>query len=171
MIGLPEPDGRAELYVRCTADEEQSLALVWWTGDEPICSWATFDHTVLSSFFNHQCGLFEPSASPAEDPPVLPLTLESGGLGLDVLATAGPIRVNTANASGQAGYGTRFEADYDPDQGKSRFHCLAGSVQVQPTAAGAPPLTLGPGQFVEVTAAGAGPIGEYHYVYLPFVLR
>ena len=53
----------------------------------------------------------------------------------------------------------------------SRFVCLAGTLQVQPTAAGAPLLTLGPGQFVDVTAAGAGPVGQFRYVYLPLVLR
>ena len=102
---------------------------------------------------------------------MLPLTLESGGLEFDVLTTVDAIQVATTNASSRAGGGTRFEAAHDPGLGLSRFVCLAGTLQVQPTAAGAPLLTLGPGQFVDVTAAGAGPIGQFRYVYLPLLRR
>ena len=58
-----------------------------------------------------------------------------------------------------------------PPAGVSQFVCLAGTLQVQPTAAGAPLLTLGPEQFVNVTAAGAGPVGQFRYVYLPLLQR
>ena len=98
-------------------------------------------------------------------------SLESGGLGFNVLTTAGVIQVDTTNASRQAGGGTRFEAGHDPDLGKSRFVCLDGTLQVQPNAASAPLVPLGRGQFVDVTAAGAGPVGRYRFVYLPLVRR
>ena len=102
---------------------------------------------------------------------MLPLTLESGGLEFDVLTTVDAIQVATTNASSRAGGGAKFEAAHDPSLGRIPFVCLAGTLQVQPTAAGSPLLTLGPGQFVDVTATGAGPVGQLRYVYLPLVLR
>jgi hypothetical protein len=171
-VGLPASDGVARLYVRCTAGEEETLADLRWTGRETFRPYGLLGiASAVGRFNSRACELTQLSASPAEDTPALPLTLESGGVGFNVLTTAGVIEVGTPNASSQAGSGTRFEAGHDPDLGKSRWVCLAGALQVQPTAAGAPPLTLYPMQFVDVTAAGAEPIGQFHFAYLPLVLR
>jgi len=105
------------------------------------------------------------------DPNALPLSLESGSLQSEVVATVGAIGLSTVNASTLAQDGTTYQAGHDPDTGLSRFICLAGTLQVQPTATGAPLLTLGPGQFVDVTVAGAGPVGQLRYVYLPQIQR
>jgi hypothetical protein len=105
------------------------------------------------------------------DPPALPLSLVSGSLQTQVLAAAGAVKVDTTCANSQAAGGSTFQTSHDPSAGVSQFVCLAGTLQVQPTAAGAPPLTLGPAQFVNVTAAGAGPIGQLRFIYVPLVRR
>ena len=75
--------------------------------------------------------------------------------------------MDTSYAGSLAASGTTFQVGHNPIAGISRFVCLAGTLQVKPSAAGAPLQTLGPGQYVDVTATGAGPVGQYRYVYLP----
>ncbi|MBI5582821.1 MAG: hypothetical protein HY892_03260 [Deltaproteobacteria bacterium] len=94
-----------------------------------------------------------------------------GIIEFDVLTTVAAIQVDTTNACSRAGGGIKFDATHDLGLGISRFVCLAGTLQVQPTAAAAPLLTHGPGQFVDVTAADAGPSGQLRYVYLPLIVR
>jgi hypothetical protein len=175
-VGVSSPDGKAALAYRCS--ESNTKTVVNLQGRDRTAHWPlgmiSIGLGALAELGADECGITlpsPPSASPEADPPVLPLTLESGGLEFDVLTTVDDIQVATTNASNRAAGGTRFEAAHDPDLGRSHFVCLAGTLQVQPTAAGASLLTLAPGQFVDVTAAGAGPIGQLRYVYLPLVLR
>ena len=174
---LASPDGKARLKARCSlgsqprlADMQRARTFVL-TPAPPNFQAAWNDVAAMSAYMDAQCGKPLSTASPAADSPALPFSLESGGLELSVLTPLGAIQVDTMNASSRAGGGTRFEAAHAPGLGRSEFVCLAGTLQVQPTAADAPLLTLGPGQFVNVTAAGAGPVGQLRYVYLPLVLR
>jgi hypothetical protein len=129
------------------------------------------DPTLLGLWAAEECNKQTSLARLLTDPPALPLSLVSGGVQMQVPAIAGAVKVDTTYASSLAAGGTTFQAGQNPTAGVSRFVCLAGSLQVQPTAAGAPPLTLDPGQFVDVTAAGAGPVGQLRYVYLPLLRR
>jgi hypothetical protein len=176
QVGVSSPDGKAALGFRCS--ESNTKTVVNLQGRDRTGRWplglVAVGYGSIAQFGADECGIALPSplsASPEADPPVLPLTLESGGLEFDVLTTVDAIQVGTTNASSRASGGTTFQASHDPGAGVSRFVCLAGTLQVQPTAAGAPLLTLGPGQFVDVTTTGAGPIGQYRYVYLPLLRR
>jgi hypothetical protein len=176
-IVLPSPNGAATLKARCSPSWKPSLAQLRMARSF-VKGWATpsfeavwNDVGAISMIMDAECSTPQSYTSPAADPPALPLGLQSGALELNVLTTAGVIQVDTANASSRAGGGTRFAATHDPGLGLSEFVCLAGTLQVQPTAVGAPLLTLAPGQFVDVTAAGAEPIEQYRYVYLPLLRR
>lgn len=173
-VGVSSPDGKAALAYRCSESKTKTVVGLLGRDRTPATVTVATGLAALAQFGADECGITlpsPPSASPEADPPALPLTLESGGLEFDVLTTVDAIQVATTNASSRAGGGTRFEAAHDPSLGVSQFVCLAGTLQVQPAAAGAPLLTLGPGQFVNVTPAGAGPVGHLRFVYLPLVLR
>ena len=173
-VGVSSPDGKATLAYRCSESNTKTVVGLLGRDRTPATVTVATGLALLGQFGADECGIPLPSplsASPEAGPPILPLTLESGGLEFDVLTTVDAIQVATTNASSRAGGGTRFEAVHDPGLGLSRFVCLAGTLQVQPTAVGAPLLTLGPGQFVNVTAAGAGPVGHFRYVYLPLLRR
>jgi hypothetical protein len=175
-VGVASPDGKATLGFRCSESDKKTVVNLQGrdrTGRWPL-GMISIGLGALAELGADECGISLPSppnASPEAALPVLPLTLESGGLEFDVLTTVGAIQVDTTNASSRAGGGTRFEAAHDPSLGLSHFVCLAGTLQIQPIAAGAPLLTLGPGQFVDVTAAGAGPVGQIRSVYLPLLRR
>ena len=62
----------------------------------------------------------------------------SGGVQMQVPATAGAVNVDTTPASSLAAGGATFQVGHNPTVGVSRFLCLAGTLQVQPTATGAP---------------------------------
>jgi hypothetical protein len=174
QVGVSSPAGKAALAYRCSESNTKTVVGLLGRDRTPATVTVATGLAMLTQIGADECGIALPSplsASPEADPPVLPLILESGGLEFDVLTTVDAIQVATTNASSRAGGGTRFKAAHDPNLSLSQFLCLAGSLQVQPTAAGAPLLTLGPGQFVYVTATGAGPIGQYRYVYLPLLRR
>jgi hypothetical protein len=177
-VGVASPGSSAQLSSRCDAVSEPAVAglgsptYVKVRLTRPVSVTALGMNVLqLSDALDRICEMSQFNTSATAEPPALLLALESGGLQLNALATGTILRVDTANANSKAGTGARFEAGYDPDLGESQFVCLAGSVQVQPTAVGAPLLTLGPGQYVYVNAAGAGPTGQYRYVYLPLALR
>ena len=174
QVGVSSPDGKAALAYRCSESNTKTVVGLLGRDRTPATVTVATGLALLTQIGADECGIALPSplnASPEADPPVLPLTLESGGLEFDMLTTVDAVQVATTNASSRAVGGARFEAAHDPSLGRSHFVCLAGTLQVQPTAAGAPLLTLGPGQFVDVTATGAGPVGQLRYVYLPLVLR
>ena len=129
------------------------------------------DPTLLGLWATEECKKQTSLTRLLTDPPALPLSLASGGVQMQVPATAGAVTVDTTYASSRAAGGTAFQAGHNPTAGVSRFVCLTGTLHVQPTATGAPLLILGPGQFVNVTAAGAGPVGHFHYIYLPLLRR
>ncbi len=129
------------------------------------------DPTLLGLWATEECNEQPSLASLLADAPALPLSLVTGGVEIQVPATAGAVRVATSYASSRAGGGTTFQTTHAPSPGVSQFVCLAGTLQVQPTAASALPLTLSRDQFVDVTAAGAGPVDQFRYVYLPLLRR
>ena len=154
-----------QLWKRCTpGGPEEPLAKA--SNGQPI----TFTSGDAGPFMNFTCSP-APQALLQIDPNALHLGLESGSLQVEALATVGAIELSTPHASTLALRGTTFAAAYDPGVGASQFDCLAGSLLVQPTAAGAPPLTLGPPRFVRVTAAGAEPVGHLRSVNLPVIMR
>ena len=129
------------------------------------------DPTLLGFWATEECKKQTSLTRLLTDPPALPLSLVSGGIQMQVPATAGAVAVDTTYAGSRAAGGTTFQAGHNPTAGVSQFVCLVGMLQVQPTAAGAPLLNLGPGEYVNITAAGAGPVGQYRYVYLPLLRR
>ena len=127
--------------------------------------------SVMEEYMKLQCKKPLPDAFPAADPPALPLHLESGGLELDVLTALGTIQVDTTNARSRLVAGPPSGPAMTPPRGVSGFACLAGTLQVQPTATGAPLLTLVSGQFVDVTASGGRPYRPVSLLYLPLLQR
>ena len=103
------------------------------------------DPTLSAFWVTEECKKLTSLTRRLTDPPALPLSLVSGGIQMQVPATAGAVAVDTTYASSRAAGGTTFQAGHNPTVGVSQFVCLAGTLQVQPTAAGAPPLILGPG--------------------------
>ena len=129
------------------------------------------DPTLLGFWATEECSQQTPLTRLLTDPPALPLSLVSGSVQMRMPATAGAVKVDTTYAGSLAAGGTTFQVGHNPTAGISRFICLAGTLQVKPSAAGALLQTLGPGQYVDVTATGARPVGQYRYVYLPLLQR
>jgi hypothetical protein len=177
-ITLAAPSAVAAMKVRCSANSapeyplllRQRIASGFHTDDPDTVINVIGDLAVLGAITATMCEPQQMARSVTASPP-LPLSLVTGPVQIEVAATAPAVEVDTTYAGSQAAGGTAFQAGHNPTTGESWFLDLTGALQVQPTAAGAPLLTLGPGQYVDVTAAGAGPVGQFRYVYLPLVLR
>jgi hypothetical protein len=150
---------------------QQNILRAFDTEDPDAVVEVLEDANLIGAWGEAQCKKQQLMARIETDPPALPLSLVTGGVQIELPATTGAVKVDTTNASSRAAGGTTFQAGHNPTAGVSQFLCLAGTLQVQPTAAGAPLLTLGLGQFVDVTAAGAGPVGQLRTVYLPLLRR
>jgi hypothetical protein len=178
QVTLAAPGSAAAVKLRCAAGGAPETAVTARQATAQNAQEFTtavinvvLEPELLGLWAKEACSKPQPLARLQTDPPALPLSLASGGVQLELPATAGAVKLDTTCAGSTAPGGTTFRAGHTPTAGVSRFVCLAGTLQVQPTAAGAPPLTLARGQFVEVTAAGAGPVGWLRDVYLPLALR
>jgi hypothetical protein len=177
QITLSTAQSAAAVKVRCSAGKVKPILSLGeyinllTNSIHPTECEVAQDLLLIGAFGGYECKEGTRMASIETDLPALPLRLLQGSLHLQVGAIAGAVQLDTTYASTLAEGGATFEAGHDPTAGTSQFACLAGALQVQPTAAGALPLSLGPAEYVYVTAAGAGPIGHFHLVYLPVALR
>jgi hypothetical protein len=177
QITLATPQSAAAMKVSCSPGK---VKYVWETGEllwilsqkqHPTAIQVAADLLIIGAFGQEECDHDSQTSSLAAGPPALPLHLVDGAVHIQVGAIAGAVQLDTTYAGTLTAGGAIFEGGYDPTAGMSQFVCLAGALQVQPTAPGALPLTLGPAQYVDVTAAGAGPVGHFRFVYLPAALR
>lgn len=103
--------------------------------------------------------------------PISVFSLEEGSARYEVLEAAWRFELQTPTASLYSTGLNHFTAVHNPASGASTLRVLRGSLEVDPTAAGAGPFTLAAGQQVVVAVDGPGAVIDLAEIYLPVTME